>query len=270
MKHNQIIVKVKKGFLLFTGLSILFLMLDCSGQKPKENNTEKESQSISFSEGKGGSVVLDLGVSKVDRYKNQDSITYTWDIKKQPSDLVIEGYTFSIAVVDKGGSVLLDLKNQPLDNPTFAVSVPSGNEDSLPYKITTKVEVIGRSSSSFNSIGNTQVLAYSNGIVDVIPFRVIDGTFSVDSICAMDTTVCAYTTLYDSFIQNADTTLELSSYILYNIYSIADIQECICDESTISNIDSLFDCISSIVPVGHSTMIQDTVSQDSSLLCDLL
>ena len=119
------------------------------------------------------------------------------------------------------------------------------------------------------AIGNSQVLLYSNGVFDVIPFRIIDGTFSVDSICAMDTTICEYTTLYDSFIQNADTTLELSSYVLYNIYSIADIQECICDESTISNIDSLFNCISSIIPVGHSIMIQDTVSQDSSILCNL-
>ena len=82
MKQSQIIVKVKKGFLLLTGLLILFLVLDCSGQQPKENNTEKERPSISFLESKGESVVLDLGVSKVDKYRNQDSITYTWDIKK--------------------------------------------------------------------------------------------------------------------------------------------------------------------------------------------
>ena len=164
----------------------------------------------------------------------------------------------------------MDLKNQPLDETTFKVGIPISDVDLLHYQITTSVEVVGRSTNNFNTIGNSRVLWYSNGIVDVISFRIIDGTFSVDSICAMDTTGCSYTTLYDSFIQNADTTLELNSYILYNIYSLADLQDCICDETTIANINSLFDCLSSIVPVGHSTMIQDTVSQDSSLLCDLL
>lgn len=268
MKMNQTIVKVKKGFLLFTGLIILLTMLDCSGQKPQEEKSEEEIPSIAFAKSDADNIVLDLGISKVDKYKNQDSIIYAWNIKKQPKDLVIEGYTFSVEVLDDKGREFLNLNKQVVEDTTFIIGI-SIDENLLPYKITATVEVVGRTATNFNSIGDSQVLLYSNGVFDVIPFRVIDGTFPVDSICAMDTTVCAYTTLYDSFIQNADTTLELSSYILYNIYSIADLQECICDENTISNIDSLFNCISSIVPAGHSTMIQDTVSQDSSILCNL-
>lgn len=267
---NQIIIKVKKGFLLFAGLMILFALLDCSGQKPQEDNPKGETPTVFSTKSESENVVLDLGISKVNKYKNQDSITYAWNIKKQPKDLIIEGYTFSIEVLDNKGNVIIDLRKRPLEDAVFTIGVPVIDDDLLPYKMTASVEILGRSTLNVPSTGSSQVLLYSNGIIDVIPFRIIDGTFSVDSICAMDTTVCMYATLYDSFIQNADTTLNLSSYVLYNIYSIADLQACICDENTISNVDSLFGCISSIVPVGHSTMIQDTVTQDSSLLCDLL
>ncbi|MEN0049349.1 MAG: hypothetical protein AAF806_19975 [Bacteroidota bacterium] len=273
MKKNQIFANVRKAILFFVGASILFSILDCTGQKPEDAEGNKEIQANLLSKDRTESVVLDFGVSKVEVNENDDSkqsITFSWDFKKKMEGLQIDGYLFSIEILDNQGKEVLKIEEEPVEKATYTITDLNAPKKQLPYSINTKVALVTDPNQSYSLSGNSQTLQYSDGIFDLLAFRTADGSTLVDSICAMDTSVCAYITLFDSSLQNADTTLELSNYILYSIFNLAEVQLCICDEDIISNADSLFDCISNLTPIVQSNIIQTTVSQDSSILCNLL